>query len=174
MNIADYQRIMIIGNNGSGKSHMARELAEITGLPLTHLDREFWRPNWEMPTREEWAERNRQLIAGERWIIDGMIRHGDTMALRYAAAELVMILDINRFVCCYGVIKRAGKLREDMPPYLWNSRGPRFLRLCKRTLLFNTKAAYASMREAYPETPVLVINSRREMNRLLKQWSTQF
>ena len=173
MNIAEYQRIMIIGNNGSGKSHMARKLAVITGLPLTHLDREFWRPNWEMPTREEWAERNRQFIAGERWIIDGMCRHGDTMVLRYAAAELVIILDINRFVCCYGVIKRAGKPREDMPPFLWDSRGPRFLWLCKRALLFNTKAAFAGMREAYPAMPVLVINSRREMNRLLNQWSAQ-
>ena len=174
MNIAQYQRIMLIGNNGSGKSHMARKLAAIMGLPLIHLDREFWQPNWEMPTREEWEARNRRFVAGKQWIIDGMCRHGDTMALRYAAAELVIILDINRFVCLAGVIKRAGKPREDMPPYLWNSRGPRFLRLCKRALLFNTEVVFQPLREAYPKTPVLVIRSRREMNRLLNQWRTQF
>jgi len=174
MNITDHHRIMVIGANGSGKSFFARKLAEITSLPLTHLDCEFWRPNWQVPTHEEWMERNQELIADKRWIIDGMCSHGGTMELRYAAAELVIILDINRFVCMFGVIKRAGKPREDMPPFLWHSRGPRFLRLCKRALLFNAESQFKSMRETYPETPVFVIHSRREMNRLLNKWSAQF
>jgi len=45
LNIFGYNRIMIVGNNGSGKSFLAKKLAVITGLPLVHLDMEFWRPN---------------------------------------------------------------------------------------------------------------------------------
>ena len=56
MGILDYSRIMIVGNNGSGKSVLARELHTITGLPIIHLDNEFWRPNWETPSKEEWRK----------------------------------------------------------------------------------------------------------------------
>jgi len=41
---AKYNRIAIVGSPGSGKSTLARQLATITGLPLVHLDMEFWRP----------------------------------------------------------------------------------------------------------------------------------
>jgi len=38
LNISDYNRIIIVGNNGSGKSFLSKELSVITGLPLIHLD----------------------------------------------------------------------------------------------------------------------------------------
>ncbi len=45
LNLSAYRRIMIIGAPGSGKSRAARRLAEITGLPLIHLDNEYWLPD---------------------------------------------------------------------------------------------------------------------------------
>ena len=54
MNIFEYNRIFIVGNNGSGKSFLAKQLSVITGLPLIHLDAEFWLPNLEMPSEEEY------------------------------------------------------------------------------------------------------------------------
>jgi adenylate kinase family enzyme len=57
LNIFGYNRIIIVGNNGSGKSFLSKELAVITGLPLIHLDLEFWRPNWEKPPKEEWIKK---------------------------------------------------------------------------------------------------------------------
>jgi adenylate kinase family enzyme len=41
LNIFEYNRIIIVGNNGSGKSFISKELAIITGLPVVHLDAEF-------------------------------------------------------------------------------------------------------------------------------------
>ena len=35
------KRILVIGSPGSGKSTFSRKLAEITGIPLIHLDKEF-------------------------------------------------------------------------------------------------------------------------------------
>ena len=40
------QRVMVIGSPGAGKSTLARRLASITGLPLYHLDAEYWLPRW--------------------------------------------------------------------------------------------------------------------------------
>jgi adenylate kinase family enzyme len=39
-------RVLIVGCGGAGKTTMARRLASITGLPLVHLDRVYWRPGW--------------------------------------------------------------------------------------------------------------------------------
>lgn len=36
------KRILVIGSPGSGKSTFSRKLAEVTKIPLVHLDKEFW------------------------------------------------------------------------------------------------------------------------------------
>jgi adenylate kinase family enzyme len=42
LDIFGYNRmIIVVGNNGSGKSFLSKELSVITGLPLVHLDVEF-------------------------------------------------------------------------------------------------------------------------------------
>ena len=76
MNIFEYRRIMIIGNNGSGKSFLSKRLAVLTGLPLTHLDAEYWQPNLTRPPDSEWRQRNIELTAAEAWILDGNFPQG--------------------------------------------------------------------------------------------------
>ena len=46
------QRILIIGNAGSGKTTFAKKLAGKTDLPLVHLDSLYWTGNWEHVERE--------------------------------------------------------------------------------------------------------------------------
>jgi adenylate kinase family enzyme len=97
-------RVAVIGSGGSGKSTLARELARRTGLPLTHLDHLFWRPGWEAVPDDEWQATHAELIAAERWIIDG--NYGSTMEARLAAADTVVFLDLPRLVCLWRVIRR--------------------------------------------------------------------
>ncbi|EBR8158754.1 adenylate kinase, partial [Salmonella enterica subsp. enterica serovar Newport] len=40
------RRVLIVGCPGAGKSTLAKELANITKLPLIHLDRYYWLPGW--------------------------------------------------------------------------------------------------------------------------------
>jgi adenylate kinase family enzyme len=65
------ERVLVIGSPGSGKSTLATELAQRTGLPLIHLDQQYWRAGWIEPDKGDWATEVEALIAGERWIIDG-------------------------------------------------------------------------------------------------------
>ena len=71
MTLEDRQRIMVIGSGGAGKSTFARQLAALTGLPVIHLDRHYWRPRWERTPTEEWNGIVQDLAAGAAWIIDG-------------------------------------------------------------------------------------------------------
>jgi len=170
LNIFGYNRIIIVGNNGSGKSFLSKELSVITGLPLVHLDVEFWRRNWEKPPKEEWIKKQMELISKKKWIIDG--NHTDTMELRFKATDIVIFLDINRFVCLVSVFLRNGKKRSDTPQYLEEILDKGFLHFCKGLWSFSKtrKRTIMSLHKKYPDKPFFVIDSRRKMNKLLNQW----
>ena len=46
-------KIIVIGSSGSGKSTLSRELSNILEIPVYHLDKLFWKPNWVMTTKDE-------------------------------------------------------------------------------------------------------------------------
>jgi adenylate kinase family enzyme len=110
------QRVAIIGSGGAGKSTLARQLGDITGLPVVHLDAHFWKPGWVSTPNDEWDATVTELAAGERWILDG--NYGRTMELRFARADTVVFVDYSRWLCCYRAVKRrvryAGRSRPDM------------------------------------------------------------
>jgi len=175
LNIFEYHRIIILGNNGSGKSFLAKELAVITGLPLVHLDAEFWLPNWGMPSKEEWLNKMIEFTSKEKWIIDGMCSHGDTMDLRFKAADLIIFLDINLFICLAGVLRRQGKKRSDTATnhYYEEKFDKRFIGFCKGIWSFSKssrKHIIMDLHKKYHKKAFFVIDSRRIMNNLIRQW----
>ncbi|MFC0011918.1 adenylate kinase [Devosia nitrariae] len=98
------ERVVIAGCPGAGKSTAARRLAEITGLPVVHLDRHYWQPGWTRPDPEDWQETVSELAARPRWIMDG--NYGSTLNLRLAAADTLIHLDFSTFVCASRVLRR--------------------------------------------------------------------
>ena len=124
------KRVAIVGSGGAGKSRLATLLGARTGLPVIHLDREFWRPGWVPTPDDEWAARVSELVQGDRWIIDG--NYGGTMESRLARADTVLFLDLPRLVCLWAVTRRAlrywGRSRPDMGPGVNEKLSAAFLR----------------------------------------------
>ena len=111
------RRVLTIGSPGSGKSTLARELAKRTGLPLVHLDTEYWHPGWVETAADSWAERIDELVQRDSWIIDG--NYGGSLRQRLAAADTVILLDYPTRVCLWRILLRwrafRGQSRPDMP-----------------------------------------------------------
>lgn len=111
------KRILIIGTGGSGKTTLARRVAERTGLPLIHLDTLYWHPGWQPTPLEEWRATIQRLVSQDRWIMDG--NYGATLDLRLEACDTVVFLDLPRLTCLWRVLKRqlrhVGRVRPELP-----------------------------------------------------------
>lgn len=110
------KRVLVIGTGGSGKSTVARRLAQRTALPLIHLDAHYWRPGWQPTPPDEWQAKVQQILRGQTWIIDG--NYGGTLDLRLAACDTVIFLDLPRILCLWRVLKRQvrylGRTRPEL------------------------------------------------------------
>lgn len=110
------ERVLVIGSPGSGKSTLTTQIARRTGLPLIHLDRHHWRSGWVEAGRAEWERQVGDLIAGDRWVIDG--NYGGSLQQRLARADTVIWLDLPVWICLTRVMRRAvqyrGRTRPDM------------------------------------------------------------
>ena len=98
------QRILVDGLMGSGKSTFSRALATRTGLPLIHLDLHYWQPGWARPSDDEWRDCQRELLAGNAWIIDG--NYNETLDLRLERAETVIYLHTPWWRCASRALVR--------------------------------------------------------------------
>ena len=112
------QRVLVIGISGAGKSTFARKLAARTGLPLIHLDTEFWKPGWKVTERAEWRAKVAKLAERDAWIMDG--NYGASLDLRLPRADRVIWFDYPRLVCVWRALWRVattyGRVRPDLAP----------------------------------------------------------
>lgn len=128
--ISRARRIAIVGGCGAGKSTLARALGELLNLPVAHLDTHYWQPGWVEVAGEAFDAAHDELIAADAWIIDG--NYGRTQPTRFARADAIVLLDYNRLVLIWQVLRRIrawhGRTRPDMGagcpeqldlPFLW-------------------------------------------------------
>lgn len=110
------KRVLVIGSSGAGKSTLARRLGGKTGLPVIHLDKIYWKPNWTEPPADEWRATLENVLRGDRWIMDG--NFGSTLDLRLRFCDTVIFLDLPPITCICRVLKRVvffyKRTRPDM------------------------------------------------------------
>lgn len=111
-----YKRILVLGCCGSGKTTFSLSLGEITGIPVVHLDKLYWKPGWTEPTRAEFHAALINELSKEAWIMDG--NYARTLPLRLQYCDSVLYFDLPRFICLWGVIgrflKNRGRNRLDV------------------------------------------------------------
>lgn len=111
------QRVMIVGQPGAGKSTLARELGDRTGLPVVHVDMIHWMPGWRERPKDEKIVMAMARQAEPEWIFEGGL--SATWDDRLARADTLIFLDFPLWLRSWRVFKRTvrdyGRTRVDLP-----------------------------------------------------------
>ncbi len=161
------KRIVVLGCPGSGKSTLAVRLGKVTGNPVFHLDRIWWREDRTHVTREEFDRALAEILSGERWILDG--DYPRTWEARIRRCDTAVFLDYDEETCLLGVAERADAPRHDIP---WNADGPDpELLETVRNYRRDRRPALLDLLSGYPEKQVLVFRDREEADNWLKEYT---
>ncbi|CNI61364.1 topology modulation protein [Yersinia massiliensis] len=166
-------RIVILGNAGSGKSSLARKLGQKLSSPIVHLDRLFWGPNWTKPVADEFRNKVIEAISDSRWICEGNYSRR-TFDLRLPKADLIIWLNTPRLTCLKRVLIRTfrNEQRPDLPDDCSEKIDLEFLSFLRYIWHFDQK--YRPLIEAErqamgPNVPVIYLNSEVQVFDFIKK-----
>ena len=143
-------KIAVLGFSGSGKSTLAKQLSEYYHIPLLYLDCVNFEDGY--------------------YFSDGFYQ-----AERLEAADKIIILQYNRFVCMKGAFKRnieyKGKVRESMADGCFERMDTWFfLWVILNQYSRKRKKHFRNIKEKYPDKTV-ILKSRKQLQLYLEDIS---
>ena len=98
-------RILVLGRTGSGKTTLARSVAEHLDVPHVELDALYFNEDLSTVPLERLRERTRSAVAGDRWVTDG--NKSAVRELVWPRADTVVWLDYPLWVSLWRLARRA-------------------------------------------------------------------
>jgi adenylate kinase family enzyme len=173
------RRVSVVGNSGSGKSMVARELADVLGVPYLELDGVFHQPGWVPLPEDEFRRVVGAAAAGDGWVMDG--NYSVVRPIVWARADTVVWLDLPRRTVMRQVVWRTLR-RAVTRQELWNgNREPlrNFLSWVPEESViswawhshgkYRDRYAAAAADPAYVDLTFVRLTSRRAVSRFLTE-----
>jgi adenylate kinase family enzyme len=110
-------RVALLGIAGGGKSTLARQISAGLDLPLHQMDKIGWQPGWSWTPSEEINRRHAQIIANDKWVIDGF-GTPESIVGRCDAADTLILIDQPAWRHYWWAYKRNIKLLFRQNPDL--------------------------------------------------------
>lgn len=169
-------RIVVIGTSCSGKSTLAKAIAERLGVKHVELDALHWEPNWVEASREETRRRaDLALGADESWVVDG--NYGYTRDIVWARAQMVVWLDYPFLLVLSRAVRRTLR-RMYRQEILWSGNREKWSKLfSKDSIILWVIQTHHRRARQYPELlrrpeyqhlKVVHLRSQRERDEWLK------
>lgn len=89
------KKIIIIGNSGSGKTFLAKEISSALSIPIIHLDDFFWTDKTcsQKRPKDQVLNKLAEYSQKDQWIIEGIF--GDLIKIPLLKAETLIFLDMD-------------------------------------------------------------------------------
>ena len=157
------KKVIVIGCPGSGKTTFAEKLRDKTGLPLYYLDAIWHKPDRTHLSREDFDARLSEILAGERWILDGNYQR--TMESRIEHCDTVFLFDLPTDLCLEWASSRLGKERYDIP-WIDQTLDPGFREQIENFSNDNLPKIYALL-EKHRDKNIIIFKTREEANEFI-------
>jgi ATPase family associated with various cellular activities (AAA) len=147
-----YQRIVVIGVTGCGKTYLAEKLARKLKLGFIELDALFWKPNWVESTLVEFRQKVDLATAGPAWALAG--NYNQSRDLIWPRAQAIVWLDYPFLVSFERQWKRTLTRWWTQEP-LWGTNTERLLPQLKfwskKSLFYWQVRSYRRHKWFYPQ-----------------------
>jgi adenylate kinase family enzyme len=142
------QRIVVVGVTGSGKTTLARQLAQGLNLPHFELDALHWEADWVEADEEIFRQRVRDSLAGRRWVVDG--NYSSVRDLIWLEADTLVWLDYPLPFVLWRLVRRTWR-RVRSQEELWNGNRDRLAHQFSRDSIFLwALTSYRKHQATYP------------------------
>ncbi|MGH7863763.1 MAG: adenylate kinase [Candidatus Binataceae bacterium] len=97
-------RVAVVGTTGSGKTRLARRLAEALAAEYVELDALFWGKNWIERPLEVFQQSATAAAARDKWVIDG--NYAAVRPAVWGRADTLVWLDYSFALVVYRLLRR--------------------------------------------------------------------
>ncbi len=111
------QRISIVGTTGSGKTTLAKAVAQQLQIPHIELDGLYWEPNWTAAAPQVFRNRVSETLSSDCWVVDG--NYSAVRDIVWSRADIVVFLDYSFWVVMQRLLQRTLQ-RSLKQEELWN------------------------------------------------------
>lgn len=111
------QRISVVGTTGSGKTTLARQVAQHLQVPHIELDALHWNPGWMAASNQVFRVRVAEALQGDHWVVDG--NYSSVRDLVWSRADTIIFLDYSFRVVVNRLVRRTLR-RVLQQEELWN------------------------------------------------------
>jgi hypothetical protein len=162
-------KMLVIGSSGSGKTCLAKQIADRLSLPFFPSDDVFWSAGWQPAAHIDVARWLRDVLDRPTWVIDGNFDR--ERASLWMAADLIVWLDYPWLPTLWRVARRNIRWWALRRP-VWGQR--RLTLRQARSGIRHAARSHGLKRRAYPSAlaalngvDVITIHSARELRRWL-------
>lgn len=107
-----YNKILIVGAGGSGKTTLGKKIGTILKIPSKSIDELRYSKDFTVRFPDKKANSNlKKVISKSKWILDGVYAK-DYISPVFKKAELIIVLQTHRLKLIYRIIKRDIKERR--------------------------------------------------------------
>lgn len=154
-----FNKIMVFGLPGSGKSTFATKLAKCLDLPIYHLDKHFYIENWVERDYEEFLNIQRSFVDQPRWVIDGNAMR--SLEMRFQRADAAIYFHYPVLICFWRMLKRVFHKNWHIPDLAEGCTKSIRLRLIEYLFRFHRRYSpkMRELRQKYPRVHFYVFRS---------------
>jgi adenylate kinase family enzyme len=150
--IFPYQRIVVVGVTGCGKSRLAEKLADRLGMDFIELDAFFWKPDWVESGEEELRAKVQAATRAPAWVLAG--NYSKLRDIIWPRAEVVVWLDYPYLLCFKRLWERTWR-RWWTKELLWGTNyeklWPQFRIWSKESLFYWQVHSYRKHKRVYSQ-----------------------